>query len=218
MRGVLVAAGAAVSLLASPARAVTIQIGQTFDLGLAVQHSGRGLAFLPDAFAPFDVTARQGDTVVLRVDFLPGQTLTAPKLILFDGIALEKGTVSARVFADVLTFFTAAGPVSLPPAGQAGGVFLDLSSLIEDASVLAGAPSAFTGFSIALPVDLVGSSSMELIGEGFDFFEANGDFRGAHFIQGPPFPEPSTWALMMVGFGGLGMALRRQRDRTRLPA
>ncbi|MFL5296721.1 MAG: PEPxxWA-CTERM sorting domain-containing protein [Phenylobacterium sp.] len=31
-------------------------------------------------------------------------------------------------------------------------------------------------------------------------------------------PEPQTWALMLVGFGGLGAMLRRQRTRAALPA
>jgi hypothetical protein len=29
----------------------------------------------------------------------------------------------------------------------------------------------------------------------------------------PPVPEPATWALMLLGFGGIGMALRRSRRR-----
>jgi len=27
-------------------------------------------------------------------------------------------------------------------------------------------------------------------------------------------PEPSTWAMMIIGFGALGMAMRRRRVRT----
>lgn len=30
---------------------------------------------------------------------------------------------------------------------------------------------------------------------------------------GSPVPEPATWALMLLGFGGVGMALRRSRRR-----
>ena len=33
----------------------------------------------------------------------------------------------------------------------------------------------------------------------------------------PPVPEPATWAMMLVGFGGIGMALRRRRRNTILP-
>jgi hypothetical protein len=29
-----------------------------------------------------------------------------------------------------------------------------------------------------------------------------------------PVPEPGTWALMLLGFGGIGMAMRRRRRPT----
>jgi hypothetical protein len=34
------------------------------------------------------------------------------------------------------------------------------------------------------------------------------------FVIGWPVPEPSTWALMLVGFGGMGAVLRRSRKAT----
>ena len=36
--------------------------------------------------------------------------------------------------------------------------------------------------------------------------------------QGPGVPEPATWGLMIVGFGGLGAMLRRRRQMARLAA
>jgi hypothetical protein len=32
----------------------------------------------------------------------------------------------------------------------------------------------------------------------------------------PPVPEPATWAMMLVGFGGIGMAMRRGRRGVKL--
>ena len=36
---------------------------------------------------------------------------------------------------------------------------------------------------------------------------------GAILITRPPVPEPATWAMMLLGFGGIGMAMRRSRRR-----
>ena len=36
---------------------------------------------------------------------------------------------------------------------------------------------------------------------------------GAILITDPPVPEPATWAMMLMGFGGIGMAMRRNRRR-----
>ena len=33
----------------------------------------------------------------------------------------------------------------------------------------------------------------------------------------PPVPEPATWAMMLLGFGGIGMAMRRGRRAAKLP-
>ena len=35
-------------------------------------------------------------------------------------------------------------------------------------------------------------------------------------LSTPPVPEPATWALMLVGFGGIGMAMRRSRRTAKL--
>src|SRR5947209_8412733 len=40
--------------------------------------------------------------------------------------------------------------------------------------------------------------------------------RISGFIQTLPVPEPATWTLMLLGFGGMGMALRRSRRRPAL--
>ena len=51
-----------------------------------------------------------------------------------------------------------------------------------------------------------------------NLFDIQGQTDTFHVqLGGGAVPEPSTWALMMVGFGGLGAMLRR-RSRTALTA
>ena len=50
-------------------------------------------------------------------------------------------------------------------------------------------------------------------------FSVSGGAEGSRisgFIQTLPVPEPATWTLMLLGFGGMGMALRRSRRRPAL--
>jgi hypothetical protein len=48
--------------------------------------------------------------------------------------------------------------------------------------------------------------------DGFD--STNTYFRATfdRLTVGPAFPEPSTWAMMLIGFAGLGYAARRRRE------
>ena len=66
---------------------------------------------------------------------------------------------------------------------------------------------ASTGLSaVFLDVDAGYSSRQQLTVSNFSL---NGNVFGA-------VPEPSTWAMMLVGFGGIGMAMRRQRRAPKL--
>lgn len=63
-----------------------------------------------------------------------------------------------------------------------------------------------------------GSASFDFnktVGRDQTYTQTYGSFTLTSFIVGPlaAVPEPSTWALMIVGFGGAGAALRRNRGR-----
>ena len=81
---------------------------------------------------------------------------------------------------------------------------------MEQAPWLAFAPGAAM-FLTVLAFNLLGASTGFNAGAGqaLDSFNANG---GGNFdaITGVV-PEPGTWALMILGFGGAGAMLRRRR-------
>jgi len=49
-------------------------------------------------------------------------------------------------------------------------------------------------------------------GSGADFTGLNGDFFYTSAVSGVP--EPSTWALMILGFAGIGLTAYRKRNRS----
>ena len=52
------------------------------------------------------------------------------------------------------------------------------------------------------------------LGPGADgYFSLEAQLTDATFVVGPGTPEPSTWAMMLLGFGGLGFAAYRSRKR-----
>lgn len=42
-------------------------------------------------------------------------------------------------------------------------------------------------------------------------FQYDTALTGANFTSTPPVPEPATWAMMLLGFGGIGVTMRRGR-------
>jgi len=67
--------------------------------------------------------------------------------------------------------------------------------------IIAGSGEAYT------------SASFSTTGGGFN------TFKQLRLVLGqatPPVPEPATWAMMLLGFGGIGMAMRRRRRSSAL--
>jgi hypothetical protein len=94
-----------------------------------------------------------------------------------------------------------------------------------------GSPSAFTitlhttgGSDVVLNgTSLQGSNIFDIVAPagssesytGATFTTTNGgfnDFKQLRLVLAPgSVPEPATWAMMLLGFGGIGMAMRRRR-------
>jgi hypothetical protein len=131
------------------------------------------------------------------------------------------------------TSLGSAGLADAQLLGYAGtGTYLDLLSGLGGASVLtfnqmlygqtiiaihygaAGAAPEATSFFL-FDFGTVGSKTLTINGRAGA--NALGTSDAAILSTGlAPVPEPATWALMLLGFGGMGMALRRSRRRKTL--
>jgi PEP-CTERM motif len=101
--------------------------------------------------------------------------------------------------------------------GTTAGVF-DLSGTLADGAVLGGTMTLDEGadtvtavnFTVGTPYSFTATEiTYDGIDSGFRLLEAG--VSGAAVAT----PEPSTWALMLVGFGGLGLAALRQASKAR---
>lgn len=64
------------------------------------------------------------------------------------------------------------------------------------------------------PLNLTGN--LWLVGASFNDASPEDGFKFkslAYTVAPPPVPEPSTWALLILGFGGVGAAMRKRRQR-----
>lgn len=89
-------------------------------------------------------------------------------------------------------------------------------------SILSGAVTNFTNGAVSFDAGSISNFEFGLAGispalggsaaGGINGFTAviNGKFDNDGVISGPGIPEPATWAMMMLGFGMLGGALRRR--------
>lgn len=113
-----------------------------------------------------------------------------------DGVGSGSLATSASTFSSVLNLdFT-----SVFVNGMMADILRSPNGLVEFASI--------TG----VPIQLGVLNTIQVNG----FSRGNGSFGGqATFEEVPAVPEPSTWAMMLLGFGVIGFALRRRRN-TRL--
>lgn len=132
------------------------------------------------------------------------------------------GATSATVtpFTDVFNFSIAGSPGSTN--SQVGTILLNGSQNINFTSItLDGNPFTLTSalgaaeqWSCCGPggqgslLLSVGSHNITLVG---NLIGANpGSYSGTINVQ--PVPEPATWAMMLLGFAGIGMTIRRRRQ------
>ncbi|HEY1216455.1 MAG TPA: PEPxxWA-CTERM sorting domain-containing protein, partial [Bryobacteraceae bacterium] len=59
--------------------------------------------------------------------------------------------------------------------------------------------------------------SLALQSDGLAYVNAPVDYTQYSSVTLTQLPEPSTWAMMLLGFGAMGIAIRRSRKKVALP-
>jgi hypothetical protein len=78
------------------------------------------------------------------------------------------------------------------------------------AATLTSLNDGLTQFASATSVPITGGQLNTLTVNGLS--RGNGSYGGQiSFTPNSAVPEPGTWAMMLLGFGGMGMAMRRRR-------
>lgn len=146
----------------------------------------------------YDVASLLGATLTLDLSFIDGSTFSGLNIVTPPtGIGIRIEDVGGGVER---LFFTESGN-----AGSDGGPFDGALDLINGGNGLSFEPTGAGG--------------------NFLYFEApisniNTGFSGRYLALSATtgVPEPSTWAMLLFGFGGIGVAMRRRRNRLALAA
>ena len=241
----LASACGGVALLVSSQANATVYIGPTYPPPGGVTPTSNGVradAGIRDVtYTNFDLTQTGSlyfdiENVQLTMDGFygsPGETLTINNALsdLPNGIVVYSGTTTindAGTNHTVYTLFTV--------------TYEDLSNnrlaLTQNAAIAGGAPvlnvtgsyqvlEAFTASSTGAAGSYVSAASYFNAAQtppppanDPNFHYLNSGFGGEFYYTLPAsdVPEPASWAMMLLGFGGVGAAMRRSRKRHALLA
>jgi hypothetical protein len=212
------AAGAAVMMGTGGAGAATVVLSTTLDVAGVEIPRPDSLVFGPEDFSPFSVNVAEGDTLDWTIRFLPGQSLT-----LTDPLAIAptlRPTYGDLDYLPVGSYLNQIDPARLQLLGPGDEVlndFLIYPRGVSGAyliglfySFLPGGPNfpsslSFSGLRTVINVgDYVNIPQTTLTYQRAGLATLSADARTT-------VPEPASWGLLILGFLGLGAALRRRR-------
>lgn len=196
-----------------------VVVNQTFDLTTAGMNSsgvysqGSGIGFSPTVSAQFGV----GQTLTLNYDFgaygISASNVTTAWADIWDWNPVSGVTNDGAPYSNV----SMTGTLSLLDSfGNA--IFTTPSVTNVEGSVHVG--QYFSGLSTGsltfYGVQYNGLLTAMSVGTSRAYNLPGLTLQGSNFslVQAPinaAVPEPATWAMMLLGFGGMGVALRRRR-------
>jgi PEP-CTERM motif len=149
-----------------------------------------------------------------RADTIDTYTLSQGTTFNFNDRNVETATANLQVDATDHTLI--GGTVTLTGNGPEAGVYI----FAEQTGVLHGFTTngveinVASGLETGNPTEAISEVSIGPTGSiGFEFLPF-----GTNFILTAAVPEPSTWAMMILGFAGVGFMAYRRRNSAMLAA
>lgn len=209
MRKLSLAALCAAGAIAAAGQAVsaTVVAETTVPLSLAVIKGGPGdldLILGPQPLAVVaQLTVSDGDTLDWKLDFSAPLSVSGLTRIVASGLS----NFQTQVGGASLNFLDAGGQTIFTAPESFSGIWGGITAAFTP-DTLVGAPTTFSGLEFLVPISIVGGGSGLTDRVGVNLQAAGFSSSGL------PLPEPATWAMLILGFFGLGSALRRQKGQT----
>jgi hypothetical protein len=139
-------------------------------------------------------------------------TITSAVLSVGNGNGYAAGPLSTYSLFDVLSPISALDADRAPGDATGQALFSDLQS-----GVLYGSRSITSVVQNSQVDTTLNSSALTALNAGRgSLFAIGGTLRAGTEIPGGPVPEPSTWAMMLLGFLGIGLVIKRKIKGERL--
>ena len=204
---------AATLAAASPGIAATVTGQTTADLNAGTfSPDGTKLSFGGNDIAPISLTLNQGDTLDFTIDFLGDQRLSVgglDRLQLYLNIGQPGGGTATSSNRQLFllgsggeTIFTTSSNTLAQTNGAIFGALFFADDLVTVTS-----PLIFSGVRIVLPVSYDDGLPRTYQFASLSMTGLSDDFE----ILSSATPEPSTWAMLIIGFGAVGAMTRRRR-------